>query len=238
MIFIIIDDSPQDQQHLSQLISEWSATVSSHYCTLTFYSSCEEYLSKRGPGGVDPDAIFLDISLDGMDGVSLAEKLRHENYKGPIIFTTAFREFVLEGYHVRALDFLLKPVSKNQLFFCLDELLKEHTSDYYYFSNKKNKYRLRFSDILYFETSLHHVKIVTEESTYEQLAALNTITEKLPDYFIRIHRAFVVNMNCINSISRSEVVLSSGKHLPVSRTFEKGLHRRFIMQSRGEASFS
>lgn len=235
MNFIIIEDSLGDQLHLSELISEWSSIVSAHDCKLTFYSSCEEYLSKRGLDEEAPDAFFLDISLGKMDGVSLAEKLRQEKYKGHIIFTTAFREFVLDGYHVHALDFLLKPVSKNQLFFCLDELLKEHTSDYYYFSNKKNKYRLRFSDILFFETNLHHVKIVTEESTYEQLAALNTITEKLPDYFIRIHRAFVVNMNCINSISRSEVVLSSGKHLPVSRTFEKGLHRRFIMQSQGEA---
>lgn len=235
MNFLIIEDSREDQQHLSELISEWTSTISSHDCKLTFYSSCEEYLSKRGLDEKMPDAFFLDISLGKMDGVSLAEKLRQEKYKGQIIFTTAFREFVLEGYHVHALDFLLKPVSKNQLFFCLDELLKEHTSDYYYFSNKKKKYRLRFSDILYFETNLHHIKIVTEESTYEQLAALNTITEKLPDYFIRSHRAFVVNMNCINSISRSEVVLSSGKHLPVSRTFEKGLHRRFIMQSQGEA---
>lgn len=61
------------------------------------------------------DVYFLDISLKEENGVDIAKKLRAHNYKGHIIFLTGFQEYVFEGYSVRALDYLLKPIDPVKL---------------------------------------------------------------------------------------------------------------------------
>ena len=162
---------------------------------------------------------------------SLAKRLRKEGYIGPIIFLTAFREYVFHGYEVHALNYLLKPVKEEPLFLCPNEIANDISKSSYLYRNKQDIISIPYKEIITFSSSLHYIDILTVSDHYCQYATLNNIIEYLPQEFIRIHKSCIVNMAHIYKVTGSTIVLSNHMTTQIGRSYMKSVIAAFTAYS-------
>lgn len=171
------------------------------------------------------DLVFLDIEMPGIDGITLAKRLRAVSENVQIVFLTSHIEYALEGYEVNALRYLVKPVDMNKL----SEVLK-------YIQDKKNNSRqimikqegedivIDISDIIYMESMDKNVKIVTSKSEYITRYNISDYEEELKNSgFLRIHRGYLISLSKVKKIVKNDVVMDGDISLPVSRSNIKTL---------------
>lgn len=166
------------------------------------------------------DLVFLDIEMPGIDGITLAKRLRAISENVHIVFLTSHIEYALEGYEVNALRYLVKPVDMNKL----GEVLK-------YVQDKKNNSRqimiredgedivIDISDIIYMESMDKNVRIVTSKREYVTRYNISDYEEELKNSgFLRIHRGYLISLSKVKKIVKNDVVMDGDISLPVSRS--------------------
>ena len=171
------------------------------------------------------DLVFLDIEMPGIDGITLAKRLRAVSENVQIVFLTSHIEYALEGYEVNALRYLVKPVDMNKL----SEVLK-------YIQDKKNNSRqimikqegedivIDISDIIYMESMDKNVRIVTSKSEYITRYNISDYEEELKNSgFLRIHRGYLISLSKVKKVVKNDVVMDGDISLPVSRSNIKTL---------------
>ncbi|SDB42832.1 two component transcriptional regulator, LytTR family [Flavobacteriaceae bacterium MAR_2010_188] len=176
------------------------------------------------------DLVFLDINMPEISGISFAESI---NSDIKIIFTTAYRDYAVEGFELRAVDYLLKPISFERLLKAINAYFNIHKSidindknetkesDLLFVRADRKMVRIDFSDILYIESLSDYIKIHTKEKSIVTRENISTIEEKLPSKdFIRIHRSFIVSTSKITSFT-NEFISIEGQDLTISRTYKK-----------------
>lgn len=227
----ILEDQPHEAEHLKQELQKWSVQNDCNI-SLSEYRSGEEFFSKVTPNSYDTFSVFfLDIQMGNLSGIDVAKHLRKEECQKPIIFLTAFREYVFHGYDVRAMNYLLKPVKSEPLFLCLNEIAKDLKDNSYLYRNKQDIIRIPYKDILAFSTNMHYVDILTTTGNFCQYSTLNTIIDYLPKNFIRVHRSCIVNMSHIFKISSNTIVLSNHMTTQIGRTYLKNVISSFAKYS-------
>lgn len=227
----ILEDQQVEAEHLKSLLNKWSLHTNSE---LDFweYSSGEEFFEKNNKTTYPSFSVFfLDIQMKEMNGLDVAKKLRKEGYQGPIIFLTAFREYVFHGYEVHAMNYLLKPVIEEPLFLCLDEIAKDLSGNSYLYRSKQDIISIPYKDILSFSSSLHYIDILTVFDHFCQYTTLNNILEYLPQEFIRIHKSCIVNMAHIYKVTGSTIVLSNHMTTQIGRSYMKSVIAAFTAYS-------
>ena len=178
------------------------------------------------------DLIFLDINMPGISGISFAKSI-NRNIK--IIFTTAYREYAIEGFDLHAVDYLLKPISFHRLLDAVNNFQELHfkekaessqnekNADFIFVKIDRKMHKIDFSKILWIESLSDYLKIETSEGTKVTRETISSIETKLPDSeFLRIHRSFIISINKIESYSNEEVIIAN-KSLPVSRTYKENV---------------
>ncbi len=165
------------------------------------------------------DIIFLDIEMYGIDGVETARQIRALNDTVVIIFVTGFADYVFDGYEVKALNYILKPYKKEKIADVLSEALKQIDAiqnKFFIVQLNSNSYKLYLNDIIYFISDKRKIKVKTEGNTYEFYGKLDDIEKELPNFFIRIHQRYLVNLNFVSSIENNYIEIN-GEKLPISR---------------------
>ncbi len=180
------------------------------------------------------DLLFLDIQMPELSGLEFSKIVPAETR---IVFTTAFGQYALEGYRVNALDYLLKPISYNDFLEAANKAMgwfemKNHPSAPVPFDNEciyvKSEYKLiqiLLRDILYVEGMKDYVKIFTETQPKPiiSLMSMKTVEEHLPsDYFIRVHRSFIVQKGKIKVVDRGRIVFGR-EYIPISESYKDAL---------------
>ena len=175
--------------------------------------------------GKKPDISFLDIIMPEMDGVLLAEKMREEGYKGPIVFLSSANNYAAQSYKVSAFSYLLKPPNPNEVIDILIKVDKARKDSDNAGLQVKTKRLLRF--ILYRDIS--HVEVINQKvfirlidgSEVEIWSPLSEIAPGLlaDSRFAQSHNAFVVNMGCISYIQGNTITMQSGKTIPITKKY-------------------
>ena len=178
--------------------------------------------------------IFLDINMPEISGLSLAKSIQH---KSQVIFTTAYREYAVEGFDLQAVDYLLKPISFDrflkavQKYFDLQvskeiihqEKVSEVKETSIFVRSDRKMVKVRFSEIRYVESLSDYVKIFTNQETIVTRETISNIESKLPSKeFLRTHRSYIVSMNKINSFTNEFVELDK-KAIPISRSYKENV---------------
>ena len=187
------------------------------------------------------DLIFLDIHMPDISGIQFLKSLRK---KPPVIFTTAYEKYALEGYELDVIDYLLKPfsferflkaVNKAQEYLSLVEKTAqpgsvESTIGYSSYIFVKTEYKLvkiDLKDILYIEGLKDYVKIflTTSDKPVLTLVTMKAMEEKLsPREFVRVHRSYIIPVSKIRIIERGTVQV--GDHgIPVSEHYRENLNK-------------
>ena len=158
------------------------------------------------------DVVFLDINMPGLDGVSLGKILTKINKDMKIIFTTAYKQYAVDAFEIKAFDYVLKPFSDKRMDEVLTHLINEtyqekESTNFYKDSPCVNKitghlhdkiFVISVDDIYYIETSNKENLIYTKNETYVSKLKISKLEELLPkDKFYRTHRSFIVNLDRI-----------------------------------------
>lgn len=166
------------------------------------------------------DIIFLDVEMDGINGVETARKIRELNDKVVIIFITGFSDYVFDGYEVKALNYILKPYKNEKIVDVLFQALKQVENiqhDFFIVQLNSNSYKISLRNIIYFVSDKRKIKVITKENTYEFYAKLDDIEKEMPSYYVRIHNRYLVNLNFVGAIENNYAD-ANGEKLPISRT--------------------
>ncbi len=183
------------------------------------------------------DLVFLDINMPEISGLSFARSVTKDIR---IIFTTAYREYAVDGFELQAVDYLLKPVSFERLLQSISRYQNEHLpqsvhasaeisserNNYFFVRSDRKMIRIDFSDVLFVESISDYIKIHLENKTIVTRETLQNIEAKLPaKAFLKIHRSFIVAIDRIDSFTNEYVEIGK-RQLPMSRSQkEKVLHR-------------
>ena len=193
------------------------------------------------------DAIFCDINMPDLNGMDFVKSLTMPPL---IVFTTAYSEYAIEGFRVNAVDYLLKPFGMQDFQRAanrLKERLESNTpeisspaADSSQVDNTiflKTDYRIvkvNKPDIRYIEAMSEYLKVWIENEAKPiiTLLSMKKMEEHLPDYFMRIHRSYIVNLNKIQEVNKNRVIMDKDTYLPIGdlykETFQDYLSKRFL----------
>lgn len=177
-----------------------------------------EYLQKE-----NIDLVFLDIKMPDISGIDFYQSL---SKKPLLIFTTAYSEHAATSFEMDAVDYLLKPFSLsrfikgcNKAFELYNFRNSNSESDYLYVKTGYEQVKLLFEDILYLEASGNYVTFVLKDKSILSRSTFVEATNLLPaDKFIRVHRSFIVALNKIDKLERSQVTINNIR-IPVSEGY-------------------
>ncbi len=223
---IIVDDEPIARDILKQYIMRDERLMLE-----ASYSNAADAL--REINVIKPVLMFLDIKMPKISGFELIRSMPQHPY---VIFTTAYREYAVEGFDLNAVDYLLKPFSFDRF---LQAVNKASTL---IFAEKAEKplaappdeekdlfikadgklVRVRLQDIYYIEALKEYVRIFTPEGNWVVYQTMQSLEDKLPkEGFYRIHRSYIIGLKHIKSIE-GNTVLVNGVQLPISRYTKDG----------------
>ena len=230
----IVDDNQVDAEYVHSILNTWAQERQAGVQVQRF-TSAESFLF-RYVEDKDWDILLLDIEMGAMDGVSLAKKIRQENDSVQIVFITGFADYISEGYEVSALHYLMKPLKREKLFAVLDRAVAatQKTERVILLPVGGEMLRLPTSQVQYVEAFSHTVAIVTDADMIHVKMSITEIEKMLGDGFVRCHRSYLVGLKHIARLSKTEVILDSGKILPLSRSAAASVHKAFIAYYTGE----
>ena len=176
------------------------------------------------------DLVFLDINMPEISGISFAKSI---NKDIKIIFTTAYRDYAVEGFELLAVDYLLKPISFNRLLQAVTTYFDTYTTaknskapileqhHFMFVRADRRMIKIDFTSILYIESYSDYIKIHLENETIVTRETISAIEAKLPsDAFLRIHRSFIIALKSITSFTNEEVTINKTS-LSISRSYKK-----------------
>ena len=229
---IVIDDEPLARKGIKEYIQD-----------VDFLNCVGEFDAPHKAaailGGEEVQLLFLDIQMPKMTGLQFLKTIHHSP---PVVFTTAYPEFALDGFDLNALDYLVKPISFERF------LKAAHKAKEYYELRQKNKQTLSdekaveyvfikvdgklikifFEDILFIEALQNYVAVHTKDRKYITYLTLHTVLEYLPEHnFFKTHKSFIVALNKVESIDGN--CLQVGSHqIPVSRNVKEDVMNKLL----------
>jgi DNA-binding LytR/AlgR family response regulator len=167
------------------------------------------------------DVLFLDIYMDNNDGVDVAREIRKTDQTCRIIFATSSLERAIEGYGVRALQYLVKPVNGESVAEALDLALGTMPiadAKSVSVQNRQGTFRIPLGDIIYAESNARVVTVTLKDrEPVGFYGKLDDFERECADgRFLRIHKSYLVNLDCVRAIVNGYLILETGTELRFS----------------------
>ena len=234
MIHIAIcDDSKQERQILAALFKRYQELHATPLQIHIFQNGFS--LLDAIDQGKRFDITILDILMPGENGIEIARNIRASGADTEIIFLTSSPEYAVDSYEVKAQNYLLKPVTEEKFFASIDSILAEldekDTASFIIYTTEKQYSRIRVSSLVYGEVT--HRTITLHLADQTMISAVMTFTEfqdilKAYPGFIYPHRSYAVNMNYIQYVTKSDIILTDGQKIPLSRNNYTKISEQFL----------
>jgi len=166
------------------------------------------------------DIIFLDIEMDGINGITTGRKIRSIDKDVIIIYVTSHNQYVYESFEVEAFSFIEKPVTDYDAKKVLDRALRKYREQHFVIHLKwqGDTHALDISEIIYLTGELNQITFYTKDSFQKCNGKLSDFEDSLAPYgFLRCHRNAMINMRNIKSIECSEIITHCKKKVPMSK---------------------
>lgn len=226
MQIAIVEDEAPVRDGLVQAIQQYDAARSCPMQVEAFPDS-ESFL--RHPCHQTADILLLDIQMPGMDGMSLARRIRQTNGQAVLLFVTSMVSYAVQGYQVEALDFLVKPVQQKTLFDALDRAARKVSQTRTHYLNLRTGstyHHIDVQELLYVEAGNHKILLHTRQGVIESAGTIRGMEKELEPWgFFCCHAAFLVCLSAISRVEGMDAVIN-GERIPVSKHRRKALLER------------
>ena len=210
MDIAVVDDEKAIREHICGLVEERQPES-----RIEAYATGGELLAS----GKRFDIVFLDIQMEGMNGIEAARSLRERREDTVLVFITGIKDYVFDAFDLYAFQYLLKPIDEDKFAEVLARAVRE--------AAKKKERRVLFirsrnltldqSEILYIESRAKKVEIHTVRQTIEIYAAMDELEGQLGENFYRCHRAYIVNMDFITEYDGESITLTNGDRVYLTK---------------------
>lgn len=217
---IIVDDEPLARE----LIASHLANFESFELIDSFENALQAYTFLETNA---VDLIFLDIEMPLLKGNDFLKKLKNPP---KVIFTTAYREYALEGYELNVIDYLLKPITFDRFFVSIEKFRQLQTSkketnptiDNHIFVSSGNKnIKIVFDEILYIESLKDYITIHLEnEKSYHIKQNISVFEKLLNTDCVRVHRSFIIHTKKLNAYSKNEIEINNVE-IPIGNSYKE-----------------
>jgi len=239
---LAIDDEPLALEQLKKYIAKIPY--------LELKDACMSALAASKVLAEQPiDAIFVDINMPDLNGMDFVKSLLTPPL---VVFTTAYSEYAIEGYKVNAVDYLLKPFGLDDFQRAANKVLRqyqllhpsqptpgstpqpfrgstqnEEESDVLFVKSEFRMIRIDIKQIRYVEAMSEYLRLFMEGETKPIIALLSMkkLEERLPSYFMRVHRSYLVNLQKIQQIERGRIIMDKNTYIPVSESYKDAFNR-------------
>ena len=212
----ICDDEKHMSDHIRAMASDFFRKKNREIQLRTFLSG-EELLNYDG----QIDILFLDIQMNGVDGLETARKLRAGKFRGFLIFITVLKEMVFQSFEVQAYDYLVKPVDEKQFGKTMERLyasMQNASEDSLLVQQGYEGRIVPKDEIVFFEVIDRKIYLNLASGEiidyYERIENLET---KLDGHFFRCHRSYLINLKHLKGYKNGTAYMDNGKEVPVSR---------------------
>ena len=181
------------------------------------------------------DLVFLDINMPEISGIAFAKSI---NKSIKIIFTTAYRDYAVEGFELQAVDYLLKPIAFDRLLKAVNTYFEVYNKpevkatpiteahDFIFVRSDRRMLKVDFNAIVYIESYSDYIKIHTKDNTIVTRETISAIEAKLPkQQFLRIHRSYIVAVKQITAFT-NEFVTVNDTSLTISRSYKSEILKK------------
>jgi len=222
---LVVDDEPVAREILEDHLTKLE--------TFELVASCKSAIQAFQIISSHPiDLIFLDINMPEMSGLSFARSI-NKNVK--VIFTTAYREYAVDGFDLQAVDYLLKPISFERFLQGVQKYMVENVpvnpvassisesedSDFFFVRSDRKMVRIKFSEISFIESIADYIRIHLQDKNVVTRETISNVEAKLPQTdFLRIHRSYIVALKNIDSFT-AEYIEIGRRQLPISRSYRE-----------------
>ncbi len=231
---IIIDDEPKALEILTLKLKRLFSEIN----VVRSYENPEQALSELPH--IQPDLVFLDIAMPGMNGFEWLETVEEPSFE--VVFVTAYDEFALEALRHAAVGYVLKPIDENELKNAVKNALKNieaknsfhHNTDLLSYLRSNDKLLsipltegikfIRIDKIVRLEGTAGYTRIVCENGKdFISSYSLGKFQEMLPeDHFIKTHRSHIVNLDYVETyLHKGFLELTNGDQIPLTRPNRK-----------------
>ena len=216
MEIAIVDDEELIREQVCSLIKSQRPN-----CWMEIYTTGEELLAARHKF----DLIFLDIQMEGMNGIEAARMYRKQQEDTVLVFITRNREYVFEAFEVSPFYYLPKPIEETKFLEIFDRAAREALKRNHWgqetllIRTKSRSFTVHRNDIRYIENRGKKVEIYTveDEGPIEIYATMAELTRKLGEGFYRCHRGYLVNMAYIAEFDSDSISLAGGAKVYLSK---------------------
>lgn len=219
---LIVEDEPLAMQLMEDYINKLPSLALKGKC----YDALEalDFLKTN-----QVDVIFLDINLPALSGLELAGLIPAEQR---IIFTTAYGEHALDSFAFHVIDYILKPISFKRFLLAIQKLqlhlfpqtvvqnsTPARQNDIFFIKTGRKLIHIKFTDIRYVEAQKEYLCINTDVQKYMVYKRMKDMAASLPDYFVRIHNSYIVNIQHIHKTDTQFVTIND-MQIPISGTYK------------------
>ncbi|MBV7298439.1 LytR/AlgR family response regulator transcription factor [Enterovibrio paralichthyis] len=237
MRVIIADDEPLLRHHLSKLLEDISSEIEVVACAKDGVEAVDKIKEQQ------PDAVFLDIRMPGLDGLEVACTINALPKPPRIVFITAYDHYAIEAFEQGALDYLVKPINEDrlektcqrllsksghhgqvdsdQLIQLLEHAQEKRTSNLTWLKAAKGDdiHLVHVDDVEYFRAEDKYVTVVTKENEFIIRTPLKNLVRMLDEEsFWQIHRSVIVKVSAIGRVSKD---ITGRMHVEVASTLCK-----------------
>ena len=212
---LVCDDLPEERANLIEMLRAYEKEHDVEM-ELETASNGAELISLWRPHRWN--IIFLDIYMPQLNGIEAARRLRSVDAQCEIVFVTTSRSHGMEGYELRALDYLTKPYSQQDVDGAMDWFLRKHAEKHGELTVRtaEGKEMLRLSDVSFIESRGHTCSIHLPERTVSVRRSIDELCSELDTAFFRCHKSFILNFAHVAKLGEKCFLMDDGESVPIS----------------------
>lgn len=223
-----------DQYILDQVSTHMDSFIEQYHMNLNIevYHNGDRLISAIQHNEVY-DIIFMDIEMDGNNGISVAKYIRNNGLNTIIIFISSYDKYMMDVFEVEPFRFIRKPIDFNVLqnvfLKAIEKLQKQ--KEYFEYYTKGIYKKVFYKDIIYFESKQRQIiihAVTNDDIFYAKLNDIEKIISGKLLQFIRIHQSYYVNYNFIKVFSSDQVTLFNGETLKISEDRKKNARLHYF----------
>ncbi len=229
----VCDDNIDELSNMIHLINQYRSSKHLN-CEYTVFTNGFELISTLEKGK-QFDIYCLDIIMPGFTGIDVAKEIRNFDKNAPILFFTSSSEFALESYSVKAINYVLKPISKEKLFFTFDEVMEhikvEENDNAVIVKSNEGIQKILISNLVFAEVIGRNVLYhLLSGKVIECLESFSAVCENLLKYgrFIKTHRSYIVNMQYVDTIENQKLTLQTLSTIPIAQGKAREIKQQYL----------